>query len=83
MSYSRDPMWIKARFGSVCGCGARVGKGQQVFYYPLQKRALCVKCSWSATARRLDSTATARKVGRVCKWIRRILVSIANQGSQK
>ena len=50
MSYSRDPMWIKARFGSACGCGARVGKGQRVFYYPLQKQTLCVKCSEAAAA---------------------------------
>ena len=39
-----DPRWIKARFGSVCGCGHTIKKGADIFYYPSARKAVCKVC---------------------------------------
>ncbi len=48
-TYSRDPYWTDARFGSVCKCGQVINKGDRIFYYPATKTALCTKCSEQAS----------------------------------
>jgi len=39
-----DPIWIVARFQSVCSCGKNIRKGDKAFYYPARKRAICETC---------------------------------------
>ena len=50
MSYSRrikrgkDPYWIIARFNSICSCGKSITKGEDIFYYPNCRKAICSDC---------------------------------------
>jgi hypothetical protein len=39
-----DPYWTTAKFGSDCACGARIRKGDKIFYYPKQRKAVCETC---------------------------------------
>ena len=39
--YPRDPYWLNARFASVCSCGKAIKKGDRIFYYPNEKKAVC------------------------------------------
>lgn len=41
---SRDPYWLDARFASVCSCGQKIRKGDQIYYYPNGRTAVCEKC---------------------------------------
>ena len=37
-----DPKWIKAKFSSSChGCKRTVKKGDDIFYYPIDRTVLC------------------------------------------
>ena len=41
--YSNDPRKIRARFGSKCPkCGKQIRKGDEIFYYPSERRAYCM-----------------------------------------
>lgn len=50
MSYRRryvnkDPYPLKARFDSDCaGCGKRIRKGDQIYYWPDGRKAYCEAC---------------------------------------
>ena len=49
---NNDPYWLKARFPSRCttaGCSAEIHKGDRIFYYPKEKRALCPACGETAS----------------------------------
>ena len=39
------PRWIEAKFASTCKCGASIKKGDNVLYYPYEKRVACQECS--------------------------------------
>ena len=41
-SYPKDPLWIKAKFLSVCcRCKRQIKKGDKAFYYPNSKTIYC------------------------------------------
>ena len=42
--YRGDPRWITARFSSVCGCGKRINKGEDILYWPSSRTAQCKTC---------------------------------------
>ena len=42
--YSQDPFWMVAKFASVCSCGAKISKGEDIFYYPNGRKAVCGDC---------------------------------------
>ena len=43
--YRNDPRWITAKFNSLCaGCGSQIKRGDDIFYYPTGKKALCSVC---------------------------------------
>lgn len=47
MRYSKDPFWMTARFSSPCGnpdCHYQIRKGENIFYFPLGKKAYCQHC---------------------------------------
>ena len=51
--YSRDPRWIIAKFASSCGgCDRRISKGEDIFYYPMGKRAYGGQCGCGGNASR-------------------------------
>ena len=54
--YRGDPYWTIARFNSNCGCGKRITKHEDIFYYPRQRKALCKDCGDTAS-REFDSMA--------------------------
>ena len=41
---NNDPFWMTARYNSKCPCGVEIKPGQQMFWYPLDKKAVCEKC---------------------------------------
>lgn len=40
----KDPYWLKARFDSVCSCGAKIKRGEDIYYYPNTRTAICADC---------------------------------------
>ena len=40
-----SPRWIKAKFKSTCSCGNIINKGDNVLYYPSQRKVACKSCS--------------------------------------
>jgi len=49
--YKGDPRWMTARFESACQCGKRIKQGEQIYYFPLTKTALCQACGEPAHRR--------------------------------
>ncbi|MBU2507593.1 MAG: hypothetical protein KJ799_12850 [Bacteroidetes bacterium] len=49
MTFKDDPRWIKARFNSICSCSQSIKKGDDIFYYPKSKTAICKFCGESAS----------------------------------
>ena len=44
-SYSRDPFWLNAKYGSYCKkCNKQIKTGDKIFYYPITKSAYCTEC---------------------------------------
>lgn len=46
MSYKNDPRVITARFGNCAKCNKNV-KGQNVYYFPAEKKVYCKDCGQS------------------------------------
>lgn len=47
-----DPYWLNARYAGACkGCGAPIGRGDRVFYWPKGKRVECRLCGELAERR--------------------------------
>lgn len=42
--YNYDPRKLYARFDSVCLCGRLITKGDEVVYYPKDRKAVCLSC---------------------------------------
>jgi hypothetical protein len=57
MRYSRDPRWITARFSSVCKCGKRINKGDDILYRPYDRSVQCSVCGETAWQRFLSESA--------------------------
>ena len=43
-NFKRDPRWITAKFSSTCSCGKKITKGDQIYYYPSTRTAVCEIC---------------------------------------
>ncbi len=40
---STRPFWLTAKYGAKCSkCGFGIKKGEQIFYYPADRKVLCV-----------------------------------------
>ena len=49
--YSRDPYWITTkRRGECVKCKTAIAKGEQAFYYPLERKTCCKGCGEGASA---------------------------------
>lgn len=49
--YNNDPRWITVKYANHCAkCGRRINKGENAFYYPLNKKLYCdsEKCGGAA-----------------------------------
>jgi hypothetical protein len=43
-----DPFWLAARYPGKCRCGFEIKPGQQIFWYPNKRTAICRKCGLTA-----------------------------------
>ena len=43
-----DPFWLTARYPGKCSCGFEIKPGQQIFWYPNDRRTICQKCGHTA-----------------------------------
>lgn len=43
-----DPFWLTARYAGKCSCGFEIKPGQQIFWYPNHRTAICQKCGRTA-----------------------------------
>ena len=43
-----DPFWLTARYPGKCSCGCEIKPGQQIFWYPNDRTAICRKCGRTA-----------------------------------
>lgn len=50
MRYRNDPRWLTAKFASTCTCGMRIAKGDEIYYYPLTRKAVCQECGQKGAA---------------------------------
>ena len=48
--YPQDPYWTTARFRSLCSCGRQIQKGERIFYYPRERKAVCEGCGQQGSA---------------------------------
>lgn len=56
---TRSPYWLQARFASSCACGKRILKGEQVYYYPSSRKAVCEACGLKGASDMADELAMA------------------------
>ena len=43
-----DPFWLTARYPGRCACGREIKPGQQIFWYPNGRKAICQTCGRTA-----------------------------------
>ena len=43
-----DPFWLTARYPGKCSCGFEIKPGQQIFWYPNDRTAICQNCGRTA-----------------------------------
>ena len=45
MTYKNDPRMITAKFQSSCSkCSSKIKKGEQIYYWPSDRKGYCIKC---------------------------------------
>ena len=43
-----SPFWLTARYSGKCSCGFNIRPGQQIFWYPAERKAICQSCGRAA-----------------------------------
>ena len=43
-----SPFWLTARYSGKCVCGFNIRSGQQIFWYPDNRKAICQTCGRAA-----------------------------------
>ena len=49
-TYQNDPHWMNARYNGLCPCGQKISKGDLIFWYPREQKALGSSCGCATMA---------------------------------
>ena len=53
------PFWLTARYSGKCSCGSNIKPGQQIYWYPNGRKAVCRPCGRNAELRIMEEDLKA------------------------